>query len=116
MRLLARWTTGVKLLEPWSWVLRYVGLAALFLVVYLLILRPVKKQAVAAFRELPARFASRAMPHAAGAPPGLAEGTESPVEGQRATQLKTMLIDKVKAEPAAASRLVESWVREHKQV
>ncbi len=32
-----------RMLEPWSWVLRYVALAALFAVVYLLILRPVKK-------------------------------------------------------------------------
>jgi hypothetical protein len=31
---------------------------------------------------------------------------------QRATDLKKMLTEKVKAEPAAASRLVESWVRE----
>jgi hypothetical protein len=33
----------------------------------------------------------------------------------RANQLKKMLTEKVKAEPAAASRLVESWVREDKK-
>ena len=33
-------------------------------------------------------------------------------ESQRATQLKKLLTEKVKAEPAAASRLVETWVRE----
>jgi len=55
------------------------------------------------------------------AQPLAAAGTISPLEagqpqaeGQRANQLKRMLTDKVKAEPAAASRLVESWVREDK--
>ena len=45
-----------RLLEPWVWMLRYVGLAALFVVVYFLILRPVKKQAMTAFRELPKKI------------------------------------------------------------
>ncbi len=103
------------LVEPWSWILRYVALAALFLVVYMLILRPVKKLAMTAFRELPGRVAQRNA-----LKPAPAGGALSPIEqagqpqgeGQRASQLKKMLTDKVKAEPAAASRLVESWVRE----
>jgi flagellar M-ring protein FliF len=102
------------LLEPWSWLLRYAALGALFLVVYALILRPVKKQAIAAFRELPGKIAQRNAAPALPAPgqvESLAEGAP-PSEGQRANQLKKMLADKVKAEPAAASRLVESWVRE----
>ena len=45
-----------RMVEPWSWALRYVGLASLFLVIYWLVLRPVKKQALAAFRELPGRI------------------------------------------------------------
>jgi flagellar M-ring protein FliF len=110
------------LIEPWSWILRYVALAALFLVVYFLILRPVKKLAMTAFRELPARVAQRNALQ-----PAPSGGALSPLEagqaqnapgaqgeGQRANQLKRMLTDKVKAEPAAASRLVESWVREDK--
>jgi hypothetical protein len=44
-----------------------------------------------------------------------AAGEGGQAEGQRANQLKRMLTDKVKAEPAAASRLVESWVREDKE-
>jgi flagellar M-ring protein FliF len=99
-----------KLLLPWTWALRYLGLAALFAVVYFLILRPVKKQALAAFRGLPQKVAQSL------APPEAAKTNEEggPVlpEGERARQLKKMLTDKVKAEPAAASRLVESWVRE----
>jgi flagellar M-ring protein FliF len=106
-----------RLLEPWSWILRYVALAALFLVVYVLILRPVKKLAVTAFRELPGKIAQRnsSQPLAAGGVPGgLEDGAQPQGEGQRANQLKRMLTDKVKAEPAAASRLVESWMREAK--
>ncbi|MFZ1006341.1 MAG: flagellar M-ring protein FliF C-terminal domain-containing protein, partial [Candidatus Sulfotelmatobacter sp.] len=102
-----------KLLEPWVWLLRYIGLAALFLVVYFLMLRPVKKQILTAFRELPAKVAAKTSPQtlsAAGVPIP-AEG-KSEGDGQRATQLKKMLTEKVKAEPVAASRLVESWVRE----
>jgi len=115
-----------RMLEPWSWALRYVALGALFLVVYFLILRPVKKLALAAFRERPGKStqpnslpagpasASGAVgpPEPAGQPLGEAQPSS---EGQRANQLKKMLTDKVKAEPAAASRLVESWVREDQE-
>jgi flagellar M-ring protein FliF len=106
-----------RLLEPWSWMLRYAALAALFLVVYFLILRPVKKLAMTAFRELPGKIVQRnsSKPLAASGVPGALEEAAQPQgEGQRANQLKRMLTDKVKAEPAGASRLVESWVREDK--
>ncbi len=104
------------LLTPWLWMLRYVALAALFAVVYFLILQPVKKLAVTAFRELPGKTGARtsSQPLPAGVAGTLEEAGPAPAEGQRASQLKRMLTDKVKAEPAAASRLVESWVREDK--
>jgi flagellar M-ring protein FliF len=107
-----------RLLEPWSWILRYVALGALFLVVYGLILRPVKKLAMTAFRELPGktgqRNSSQTLP-VSGVVSPLDEGQpQGEGQGHRASQLKRMLTDKVKAEPAAASRLVESWVREDK--
>lgn len=96
-----------RVIQPWGWILRYAGLAALFLVVYALMLRPLKRQALAAFRELPGRVAARS------APPALAETAES---GQnRAAQLKRMLAEKVKAEPESASRLVQGWVQEEGQ-
>jgi flagellar M-ring protein FliF len=98
-----------RMLEPWSWILRYVGLGALFLVVYWLILRPVKRQAVEAFRELPGKAAQKNVPLAASASAVLEAGP--PGEGQRTSQLTRVLSEKVKAEPAVASRLVESWVR-----
>jgi flagellar M-ring protein FliF len=103
------------LLLPWTWVLRYLGVAALFGVVYLLILRPVKKQALAAFRELPGKVMHRSeTPALAGAAALTPAEEAAKAEGKRTADLKKMLTDKVKAEPAAASRLVESWVQEDK--
>jgi flagellar M-ring protein FliF len=106
-----------QLLVPWSGMLRYIGLGAMFLVIYFLILRPVKKQALAAFRELPGKLTPKNATQllaATGSPGSLEEAGKLPAEGQRALQLKKMLTDKVKAEPAATSRLVESWVKEEK--
>jgi flagellar M-ring protein FliF len=104
-----------RLFEPWSWALRYVGLAALFLVVYGLVLRPVKRQALAAFRELPGRVAARLMPQAVGG--AALGGGEGGVEdsGKRTSQLKRLLAEKVKAEPETASRLVQSWVQQEER-
>jgi len=91
-----------------------VGLALLFLVVYGLILRPVTRQALAAFRELPGRVAGRLLPQAAGASLGSGEAS---VEdgGKRTNQLKRLLAEKVKAEPETASRLVQSWVQKEER-
>jgi flagellar M-ring protein FliF len=104
------------LVQPWLWLLRYVALGALFVVVYLLLLNPIKKQAVTAFKELPGKVAQRNPPQvlSTAGVPAASEAAAPASEGQRANQLKKMLTDKVKAEPAAASRLVESWVREEK--
>jgi flagellar M-ring protein FliF len=100
-----------EVFEPWSWALRYLGLAGLFLVVYWLVLRPVTRQALAAFRELPGRAR---MPLAAGTGVALDAGTTLGVEGEgkRTTNLKRLLTDKVKAQPEAASRLIQGWVQE----
>jgi len=104
----------LRLLAQWSSLLRYAGVMALFLIVYLLVLRPVKKQVLAAFRELPsrlltsekARVAEMAHAHA---PVELAEGSD---ESRRANALKKQLTDRIKTEPAAATRLLQSWMRE----
>ena len=105
---LDRWR---QLLESWSWLLRYAGLAALFLVVYWLVLRPVKRQALTAFRELPGRISALAAPAAAGAAGDLHLSEGAGEGGKRTTQLKRMLTEKVKTEPESASRLVEGWVQ-----
>ena len=110
-----------RLVVGWSGLLRYLGIALLFLIVYLLILRPVKKELLTAFRELPARVAHSARELRSGSTAAIAAAGAGTVEielpagtdeGKRATALKRQLSEKVKAEPAAASRLVQSWMRE----
>jgi flagellar M-ring protein FliF len=103
------------LVLPWVGVLRYIAITLLFLIVYALVLRPVKKQAMAAFKQIPTHLAK---PLAAGAasPSVLAsidlpQGSE---EAKRAGALKKEIADKIKAEPAAAGRLVQTWIRDPK--
>ncbi len=101
------------LIQPWAGALRYVGITLLFLLVYAMVLRPVKKQAIAAFRQIPQQLA-QPLAAAAGAAGSLAD-IELPTgsdEAKRATLLKKELGDKIKTEPAAASRLVQSWIRD----
>jgi len=114
-----RWDRWRLLLQQWSGALRYVGITLLFLVIYALILRPVKKQVLAALKQIPARLARST--------PGLApdtglggelSGVELPAgteEAKRAGLLKRQVSDKIKTEPAAASRLVQSWIRDQKK-
>jgi flagellar M-ring protein FliF len=107
-----------QIILQWSGLLRYAGILALFLIVYWLILRPVKRQVLTAFRELPQRLAHTGKEHAPAGISGKAVEIELPPgseQGQRATTLKKQLSDKIKAEPAAASRLVQSWIRESEQ-
>ena len=104
-----------RLLE-WSGLLRYAGILALFAIVYWLMLRPLKRQILATLRELPARAARSGKEAAATAALAggaveieLPPGTE---QARRAAALKRQLTEKVKTEPAGASRLVQSWIRE----
>lgn len=104
----------------WTGLLRYAGILLLFLIVYWLILRPVKKQIVTAFRELPQRLSKSAKELAGVSPSGqigditLEMGLPAVEPGQRTAIIKKQLSDKIKAEPAVASRLVQNWIRESK--
>jgi len=106
-------------LVQWSSLLRYAGIAALFFVVYLTFLRPIKKQLLSAFRELPGRIVAlkagareeATVFSPAGSDVGVLTGS-SPTESQRLAGLKKQLADKVKAEPASASRLIQGWMNE----
>jgi flagellar M-ring protein FliF len=102
------------LLNDWSSIVRYAALILLFLLVYALLLRPLKRQLLTTFRELPARIASqRAAGEGAGAElasgPG---GAILSIEQQRAAALKKQLVEKVKLEPAATGKLVQAWLNE----
>jgi len=113
-------------LRQWTWLLRYLALGCLFGSVYLLVLRPVKKQVLTALRELPAPPATRLIASGEMQGPGISGGRKSEslpdILGVAETEdnpalkklavLKNHLVEKVKTEPAGASQLVQNWLRE----
>jgi flagellar M-ring protein FliF len=110
--------------ERWTGLLHYAALLALFLLVYALILNPVKKQLLAAFASakvpaaLPAGHASAVL--AAGAagelnsaqPEGLAASATGPAQAQRALTMRQQVATAVKADPESAGQLVQKWLGE----
>jgi len=114
-----------RTLHNWTWVFRYLALGCLFGSVYVLLLRPVKKQFMTMLRELPARMANKnaisqtasaqitAAPQAEALEEMLAgTGLDGDVPLKKLAILKNHLVDKVKTEPAGASRLIQNWLRE----
>jgi flagellar M-ring protein FliF len=110
-------------LRDYAWLLRYAALACLFSSVYLLLLRPVKKQVVAAFKSLPDRLASAKLNKSGGVEGGKLADAEllqsvlgASAEGDpnlaRLSVLKKHLVEKVKTEPAGATRLIQNWLHE----
>ncbi|MGA2744886.1 MAG: flagellar basal-body MS-ring/collar protein FliF [Candidatus Sulfotelmatobacter sp.] len=98
-------------LNDWSSIVRYAALILLFLLVYMLLLRPLKKQLLTTFKELPSKIAAKAQP---ANPAELAAGQEAQMtpEQARAAALKKQLVEKVTAEPAATGKLIQSWLHE----
>ncbi|MGB0037713.1 MAG: flagellar M-ring protein FliF C-terminal domain-containing protein, partial [Terriglobales bacterium] len=102
------------LVLPWAGALRYLGITLLFVFVYAVVLRPVKRQALHAFRQIPQQLAHAPAGASVGAG-GALGGAELPAGSdgsRRALALKKELGDKIKTEPAAASRLVQTWIHE----
>jgi flagellar M-ring protein FliF len=121
--------------EKWIWLARYLMLFALFCLIYLLVLRPVKNQLLTSFQPA-AQIGSHALAGAlAGAggssgtiggagvalpQPGAAvsdidlerELSETNSEVERVVKMKRHLVEKVKSEPGAASQLVRQWINE----
>jgi flagellar M-ring protein FliF len=94
-------------LNDWSSMVRYAALIGLFLLAYALLLRPLKKQLLATFRELPARMNEKArLEQSAQDAAGL------PLEKQNTAALKKQLVEQVKSEPNATGRLLQSWIHE----
>jgi flagellar M-ring protein FliF len=120
------------MLQDWMGVIRYVGLAVFFFMVYFLVLRPVKRQIIAAFSVEQPQLAARAFKQGAlgeGKPPaqelkpkaGEGEGADEGfleeltginTEVKRTVLLKRQLVEKIKKNPEAASRLIRNWVRQ----
>ena len=118
----------LQLIERYMVVLRYLALGLLFILVYLLLLRPVKKEVLATFRKLPAQLKPPPQPKAALAagatggelsskPDELSsvnleqELNNTTSEVKRTVMLKRHLVDKVKKEPVGSSRLIQNWIR-----
>jgi flagellar M-ring protein FliF len=99
-------------LDDWSSLVRYAALILLFLLAYSLLLRPLKKQLLATFRERPAALSAKKQPTV---DMELASGQDAaallPAQ-QRAASLKKQLLEKVTAEPVAASKLIQAWIHE----
>jgi hypothetical protein len=110
------------MLRNFTWLFRYGALACLFASVYVLLLRPLKKQLLATFRELPKRLVARpAIGEIEGvATPGAAElesilgkpAGEGDAAFKKISVLKKHLVEKVHSEPAGATRLIQNWMHE----
>jgi flagellar M-ring protein FliF len=115
------------LIEEWMGAVRYAGLAILFVVIYLMVLRPVKRQIVAALAVAqpqlsPGTRQQRALgkgetPQSeltveTGGGEGAGELTEINTEVKRTVVLKNQLVERIKKNPEAASRLIQNWVRQ----
>jgi flagellar M-ring protein FliF len=92
-----------RVAHEWTGALRILGILGLFLVVYLMILRPVKKQVLTTAGQLVAQNAKAAQ--TADQKNLAADGTSA------AVNIRKEIGDRVKAEPEVASKLLQSWIR-----
>lgn len=97
------------ILHDWSSIVRYTSLLLLFVLTYIMLLRPLKKQVLVTVRELPGRVAAQ-QPSVGGA--ALDNALAALPAEQRALVLKKQLLDKVKGEPAVAGQLLHAWINE----
>jgi flagellar M-ring protein FliF len=101
--------------ERWTALLRYAALFALFALVYLLILRPVKKQFIHILQmpQLAAAGGNGAVSPGVEGQLGAAvsdTAMEVPNQIQRTINLKKQIVAKVKEDPEVASRLIQNWI------
>jgi flagellar M-ring protein FliF len=97
-----------KGINDYSSVIRYAGLLVLFLLVYLLMLRPIQKRALAATNPL---LANSRVPVVAEAEAG-AMGESAANLALRSQVLRKQLAEFVKAEPESSTNAVRAWLRE----
>jgi flagellar M-ring protein FliF len=99
-----------------SGLLHYFEVAALFFIVDFLLLLPIKKQMLIALRELSLSGGQQKAfaegPAVAAAEIESQSGTE---QSRRTAALKQKLVAQMKKEPAAASLVVQNWLREGKE-
>jgi flagellar M-ring protein FliF len=97
-----------KGLNDYASVIRYAGMLVLFLLVYLLMLRPIQKRALAAPNPLLAKNRVPAIADAEGGGTGESADTLA----LRSQVLRKQLADFVKAEPESSTNAVRAWLRE----
>ncbi len=119
----------VPLVDKWINIVRYGALFLLFLIVYLLVLRPIKRQIVMTFQELPHQLGmgkgtreglpgtkeggtAQKEEDTAALEASLSQLGDTPLETRQAVMLKRNLLEKVKKEPAGSSRLIQNWMRQ----
>ena len=115
----------LRVITPWFGLLRYAGIGILFLLIYMLVLRPVTNQVLATLRALPQRSLQAALPAGGGTEPVRKATTVAEMESElqrelaetnsevmRSVVLKRHLVEKVKREPESATRLIQGWVRQ----
>ena len=98
-------------LKDWPNVIRYGALLLLFLLAYVLMLRPIKKQAIAVFKELEGRGVRSISKTKKGIAGDLSQ-TDVAELPQRAAQLKQEFMNRVQKEPANTGRLIQALLRE----
>ena len=97
-----------KGLSDYSSVIRYAALLVLFLLVYLLTIRPIQKRILTAPHQLPGQI--RAPLHTEPEAVAMLESSSTLV--QRNLLLKKQLAEFVKAEPESSTTAVRAWLRE----
>ncbi len=96
-------------LKDWSTPVRYASLLVLFLLVYLLVLRPFQKEAITAVRAM----AARKREIAAAAPKAAVKAANSPAALENTEGMaRQELIEKVRRDPQATGRLIQAWLNE----
>ena len=99
-----------NLINQWMPVLRYVGYGIVFVLMYLLILRPLKKQLTASFTPTPALPEATVAAAALEAPAPVEAALPEAPEPNPMTVLKETLSQRVVNEPVQTSRLVQDWL------
>jgi flagellar M-ring protein FliF len=97
-----------KGLSDFSSAIRYSAMLALFLLVYLLMIRPIQKRVLAT--PLPALGGAKALPLAEPQNAAMHESGDSAI--QRSVFLKKQLAEFVRSEPDSSTTAVRAWLRE----
>ncbi len=101
--------------NDWSSIIRYAVIFILFMLTYVLLLRPIKKQALSAFSQLPDKSAAQLKAEMAASVSGSSEVMTLSDAERHSLGLQKQLTEKAKSEPAVTGRLVQAWLREGAQ-